>query len=84
MNFCIVYGVILTDVDFKFILNKKNKSIAYFDFMLSNRSIIKVKAFDEKADYIYKKLKIGDYMIIKGRLSNDGCLEYIYSEKIKI
>lgn len=84
MNFCILYGVILTDVNFNFILNKKNKSIAYFDLLLSNNSVIKVKAFDEKADYIYRKLKIGDYMMIEGRLCNDGCLEYIYSEKFKI
>ena len=75
MNICILIGKIISDIEFKFIINSKNKSIAYFDIELLNKSIIRVKAYDEKADYVYRNLKIGQIIIIEGKIRDDGVIE---------
>ena len=75
MNLCILMGKIITDIEFKFIINSKNKSIAYFDMKLLNKSIVRIKAYNEMADYIYRKLKIDQYIIIEGRIKEDGSIE---------
>lgn len=77
MNLCILQGRIISDIEFKFIIKGRNKSIAYFDMMLSNKSVIKVKAYNEKADFVYRKFKIGRIVIIKGKIRTDGSVEYI-------
>lgn len=68
-------GKIISEIEFKFIINSKNKSIVYFDMELLTKSIIRVKAYNEKADYIYRNLKIGQTIIIEGKISNDGSVE---------
>ena len=83
MNICILLGIIVSDIEFKFIINSKNKSIAYFDMQLLNKSIIKVKAYNEKADYVYKKFKIGQNIIIEGKLREDGSIECEKVERFK-
>ena len=74
MNICIVAGKIVGEIEFKFIINNKNKSIVYFDLELSNKSIVKVKAYDEIADYVYSKIK-NDIVLIDGKLRDDGSIE---------
>ena len=39
MNICILWGTIVSEIEFKFIINSKNKSIAYFYLELLNKSI---------------------------------------------
>lgn len=81
MNLCILLGVIISDIEFKFIVEGKNKSIAYFDMLLLNKSIVKVRAYNEKADYIYKNFKINQSVIIEGKIRDNGIIEYRYSFK---
>ena len=38
--------------------------------MLENNTVIKVKTYDEKADYCYRKLKKNDFIYLSGRLNN--------------
>ena len=45
----------IDDINFKFIINRKEKSIVKFKAKLLNNSKIEVFAFDELADYIYRK-----------------------------
>ena len=45
----------IDDINFKFIINRKEKSIVKFKAKLLNNSEIEVFAFDELADYIYRK-----------------------------
>ena len=52
MNICILWRKIISDIDYKFIINSKNKAIAQFEMELLNKSIVKVQAYDEMADYI--------------------------------
>ena len=74
MNICIIVGKIVSEIEFKFIINSKHQSISYFDLELSNKSIVKVKAYDEIADYVYSKIK-NEQILINGELRNDGIIE---------
>ena len=70
MNLCFCIGKIIGKIDFKFILNSKNISIAIFKIQLSNKSIITVKAYDEEADYIYRTLNENDIIAIEGKINS--------------
>lgn len=68
MNLCFVMGCVVDEVKFDFILNGKNDSIVNFKIKLLNDSEINVKAYDEVADYCYRKLNTKDVIFIKGEL----------------
>ena len=72
MNLCFVTGRIINEIQFEFIINSQKNSIAYFDIELLNKSIIKVKAYDEIADYCYKELNNSDVIFIHGKLNENG------------
>ena len=56
-NICIVYGKIVSKVEFKFIINvKKYYSIAMFQIELNNKSIVTVRGYNEIADRRYRNL----------------------------
>ena len=69
MNEVFLTGKIISNVEFKFIINSKNISIAMFNIELDDKQIIKVKAYNEIADYCYSKLKNTDRIFINGELS---------------
>ena len=70
MNLCFVMGKIVSDIEFKFIINGKSISVVLFDIQLSNDSIIKIKGYNEIADWCYQKLVKGDIVAIQGYLNN--------------
>lgn len=80
MNECFLIGKIISNIEYKFIYKNskanKNTAIAYFDIELSNKSIVKVKAFNEIADYCYKNLennnKKQSIVLINGRIETNG------------
>jgi len=85
-NLCFFSGVIISNPDFKFILNKnlnlKNSlhiSICRFELKLENETIVTVKAYDELADFCYSSLKKGEVIAVSGRsnvlyeIENDFC-----------
>ena len=55
MNLCFVIGKIISDIEFKFIINSKNVSVTIFEMQLSNNSIITVKGYNEIADWCCQK-----------------------------
>ena len=76
MNLCFIIGKIVSEIEFKFIVNnKKYMSIAYFDIKLKNKSIIKVKAYNELADYCYSKLQKYDICAIQGYINSEMKIE---------
>ena len=75
MNLCILFGKIVSEIEFKFIIKGKNKSIVYFKMELLNKSIIQIEAYDGIADYIYSRLKIGHKVIVEGKIRGDGIVE---------
>ncbi|MDO5557620.1 MAG: hypothetical protein Q4G05_05225 [Clostridia bacterium] len=69
MNVCVVSGNVVSDVDFKFIYGNKFKwSIALFSLKLLNGTVIRVKAYNYIADYFYRKIEMGMYVFLIGRL----------------
>lgn len=78
MNFCIVYGKIISEIQFDFIYKSKHISISRFYVRLSNNSIIQIKAYDDLADFAYSKLKKEDIIVIKGKIGKN----YILAEGI--
>lgn len=78
MNICFIIGKIVSDIEFKFVLESKYISIVIFKLELSNRSIVTVKTYDEIADSCYQKLQKGDIIGIKGYLNSN--MEIIISD----
>ena len=54
MNECYLIIQIISEINFKFIINQKQKSIVIFKAKLLNDSEVTIVAYDELADYIYK------------------------------
>jgi len=73
MNEVFLIGNIATDIEFKFIVNSKNISIAKFEIeIISNKQTISVKVYNEMADLVYSSLSKNEIVIINGYLSNNG------------
>ena len=70
MNICFFIGKICSQIKFDFILNSKNISIARFNVKLLNGSIIKVKGYNEIADYCYRNLEKSMLIEIEGCINN--------------
>ena len=68
MNICFIMGKIIEEVNFNFILNGKNDSIAKFRVKLSNGAIICIAAYNKNADYCYRKLEVNDMVCVMGKL----------------
>lgn len=71
MNRCYISGFVYSDVEFSFTLRKNPISIAKFKLRLSNNSIIDIYALNEMADYCYRKLKKGKFVLIEGKLNTN-------------
>lgn len=70
MNLVFILGKIISDIEFKFIINSKNKSIAIFKIQLLNNSEITVKAYNEQADYCCSRLNKNYAVYIEGYLNS--------------
>ena len=71
MNEVFLIGTIITEVEFKFIINnKKNKSIAIFKIEVLDNQILNVCAINELADYVFANYNINDRVFINGNLSS--------------
>ena len=71
MNIVFIQGKIISDIEFNFIINSENVSIAIFEAELLNKSIVKIKAYNELADYCYSKLNKNDIVFIEGYLNSN-------------
>ena len=93
MNLVIVYGTIVTNVDFRFIYDRygydkdniekySHVSIASCKFKLLNESIITIYGYDDVADFMLRNLNINGGIYIEGNLDNEGKIEIKEYEKI--
>ena len=71
MNLIFISGKIVSNIEFKFIINSKKISMVNFLVELENKNIIKIKAYDKIADYIYRKINVDDNIIIYGRIEKN-------------
>lgn len=71
MNKVFLIGKIITDIYFKFIISSKNISIARFKIATLDKQIVPIKAYNEMADYAYRKLNRNNLIDIEGKLEKD-------------
>lgn len=72
MNIVALIGTIISQIDFKFIINSKDISIAQFELeTMDKKATVKVKLFDELADFAYSKLNKGDKLMIMGYINSE-------------
>lgn len=80
MNICFFIGKIISDIDFKFIVNnRKYNSIVIFQIELNNKSIITLKGYNEIADFCYRNLEKNNIIIAVTFLNSklEGIVEKI-------
>ena len=71
MNECFFIGKIISDIDFKFIVNsKKYYSISILQIELNNKSIVTVKGYNDIADFCYKNLIKNDSIALYGEINS--------------
>ena len=70
VNLVFILGKIISNIEFKFIINSKNKSVSIFKIKLLNNSEVTIKAYNEKADYCYSKLNKNEIIYIEGYLNS--------------
>lgn len=72
MNLCFLLGKVASDIKFEFIYNNKNTSIAFLDLILENKSIVRCRAYNEIADYIYSNKNKNDLIFLEGIIKNES------------
>ena len=75
MNLCILMGKIISEIEFRFIINSKNKSIVEFEIKTLDNNIVKIYSYNDIADYCYRKLSKNDSILIEGIISQNGKVE---------
>lgn len=66
MNEVFLIGKVISDIEFKFIINSKNKAIACFEIKTADKQIVRVQAYNQLADFAYSKLNTNDKVFING------------------
>ena len=61
MNEVFLIGKIISDIEFKFIINSKNKAIACFEIKTADKQIVRTQAYNE-----WCKLNKNDKVFING------------------
>ena len=71
MNEVFLIGKVISKIEFDFIIESKSISCATFYIKTLNNQIIKIKAYDSLADFVYSKLSTNRIIFIYGRLEDD-------------
>ena len=71
MNEVFLIGKIISDIEFKFIINSKNKAIACFEIETNDKQIVRVQAYNQLADFVYSKLNTNDKVFINGYIEDN-------------
>ena len=71
MNEAFLIGKIISDIEFKFIINSKNKAIACFEIETADKQIVRVQAYSKLADFAYSKLSKNNKVFINGYIEDN-------------
>ena len=71
MNEVFLIGEIISDIEFKFIINSKNKAIACFEIKTADKQIVRIQAYNQLADFAYSKLNTNDKVFINGYIGDN-------------
>ena len=66
MNEVFLIGKIISDIEFKFIINSKNKAIACFEIKTADKQIVRMQAYNQLADFAYSQLNKNNKVFING------------------
>lgn len=70
MNEVYIIGKIITDIEYKFIINKKQYAIAKFQIKIKNNSIILVKSYNNLADKVLRRFHKNYTILIYGKINS--------------
>ena len=71
MNEVFLIGKIISDIEFKFIINSKNKAIACFEIKTADKQIVRMQAYNQLADFAYSKLNTNDKVFVNGYIEDN-------------
>ena len=71
MNEVFLIGKIISNIEFKFIINSKNKAIACFEIKTADKQIVRVQTYNKTADFAYSKLNTNDKVFINGYIETN-------------
>ena len=71
MNEVFLIGKIISDIDFKFIINSKNKAIACFEIETADKQMVRIQVYNQLADFAYSKLNTNDKVFINGYIEDN-------------
>ena len=71
MNEVFLIGKIISNIEFKFIINSKNKAIACFEIKTADKQIVRIQAYNQLADFAYSKLNTNDKVFINGYIEDN-------------
>lgn len=71
MNEVFLIGKIISNIEFKFIINSKNKAIACFEIKTADKQIVRVQTYNKTADFAYSKLNTNDKVFINGYIEDN-------------
>ena len=71
MNKVFLIGKIISDIEFKFIINSKNKAIACFEIETNDKQIVRIQAYNQLADFVYSKLNKNNQVFINGYIEDN-------------
>lgn len=77
MNICFLTGEIIQEIEFNFLYNSQNISVAKTEIKLQNKTVISIYAYNELADELYAYRSIGDTIFIEGVLINKNETLYV-------
>ena len=75
INLCFLSGKVINEIDLKFVYNtrkksldKKHISIAKIELKLQDGQIVKLHAYNETADYVFRNIQKGEYITVQGEV----------------
>lgn len=75
MNEVILIGKVISNVEFNFLKESKHVSICLFELKILDGAIVKIKAYDEIADFCYRRMKLDSEIFINGKIRTCGVIE---------
>lgn len=71
MNEVFLIGKIISNIEFKFIINSKNKAIACFEIETADKQMVIIQVYNQLADFTYSKLNTNDKVFINGYIEDN-------------
>ena len=71
MNEVFLIGKIISNIEFKFTINSKNKAIACFEIETNDKQIVRVQAYNKLADFACSKLNTNDKAFVNGYIEDN-------------